>query len=126
MINTYLTNITPDSISGIIFAFEGLKDTVVLLNGPTGCKFYHSATSDNQMIRRQEFDPLNYPPIWYFGQPRVPCSFLDKRDYVYGSGEKIREGIEFLRSRLSFARLIVVNSPGAARSEEHTSELQSR
>lgn len=114
MINTYLTNITPDSISGIIFAFEGLKDTVVLLNGPTGCKFYHSATSDNQMIRRQEFDPLNYPPIWYFGQPRVPCSFLDKRDYVYGSGEKIREGIEFLRSRLSFARLIVVNSPGAA------------
>ena len=46
MTSTYLTNITPDSLSGLIFAFEGIHNTTVLLNGPSGCKFYHSATSE--------------------------------------------------------------------------------
>ncbi len=36
MTSTYLTNITPDSLSGLIFAFEGIHDTTVLLNGPGG------------------------------------------------------------------------------------------
>lgn len=110
----YLQNITPDSISGILFALEGLERTVVLLNGPTGCKFYHSATSDNQTIRQFEFDPLNYPEKWYFGQPRVPCTYLDSRDYIYGSREKLTEALEFLRENVSFDLLCVVNSPGAA------------
>ena len=70
--NTFLKNITPDSLSGIIFALEGVKRSLVILNGPTGCKFYNAATSDSQVIRQREFDPLNFPPVWYFGQPRVP------------------------------------------------------
>ena len=114
MTKSYLTNITPDSLSGLTFAFEGLHNTIVLLNGPTGCKFYHSATSDNQALRQEEFDPLNYPELWYFGQPRIPCTYLDKRDYVYGSRDKIIEALEFLTSHLSFDLLVVLNSPGAA------------
>ena len=70
--STYLNNITPDSLSGIIFALEGISRTAVLLNGPTGCKFYHSSVADNQTIKQFEFDPLNYPDKWYFGQPRLP------------------------------------------------------
>ncbi|MEE0741293.1 MAG: nitrogenase component 1 [Emergencia sp.] len=114
MTNTYLTNITPDSFSGLLFGFEGIKHTVVLMNGPTGCKFYHSATSDNQSLRQMEFDPLNYPELWYFGQPRIPCTYLDKRDYVYGSKEKLTEAIKFLQDTLRFDLLVIVNSPGAA------------
>ncbi|MBQ9827692.1 MAG: oxidoreductase, partial [Lachnospiraceae bacterium] len=93
MTEDYLKNIMPDSISGLIFAFEGIRDTAVLLNGPTGCKFYHSATSDNQVMRKFEYDPLNYPEELYFGQPRVPCTYLDKRDYVYGSEDKVKEAL---------------------------------
>lgn len=114
MTNPYLTSITPDSLSGLVFGFEGIKNTVVLMNGPTGCKFYHSATSDNQALRQEEFDPLNYPELWYFGQPRIPCTYLDKRDYVYGSKDKLIEAITFLKKNLSFDLLVILNSPGAA------------
>lgn len=112
--NTYLSSITPDSLSGILFAFEGITCTVVLLNGPTGCKFYHSSTADSQTIRLFEFDPLNYPEKWYFGQPRVPCTFLDSNDYIYGSKDKLEEALCFLRDNVAFDLLCIVNSPGAA------------
>ncbi|MDY2959788.1 MAG: nitrogenase component 1 [Hornefia sp.] len=110
----YLTSITPDSLSGLIFALEGIYDGVVLLNGPSGCKFYHSSLSDGQMIRSLDFDPLNYPEKWYFGQPHVPCTSIDNGDYVYGSEEKLRETLRFLRENVKFNVLFVVNSPGAA------------
>ena len=38
-------SISPDSITGMIFAMEGIRNAIVLLNGPMGCKFYHSTTS---------------------------------------------------------------------------------
>ena len=110
----YLNSITPDSISGIIFALEGIRRSVVLLNGPTGCKFYHSTTSDHQAIRPFESDPLSYPEKLYFGQPRVPCTYLDNGDYVYGSAEKLTEALTFLRDNIPFDLLAIVNSPGAA------------
>ncbi len=112
--NTFLKNITPDSLSGIIFALEGVKRSLVILNGPTGCKFYNAATSDSQVIRQREFDPLNFPPVWYFGQPRVPCTYLDNADYVYGSEEKLTEVLEYMRDNVSFDVVAIVNSPGAS------------
>ena len=38
-------SISPDSVTGMIFAMEGIRNVIVLLNGPMGCKFYHSTTS---------------------------------------------------------------------------------
>ena len=112
--NDYLSTLTPDSFSGMIFALEGVEHSVVLLNGPTGCKFYHSATSDNQTIKQFEFDPLNYSQKWYFGQPRVPCTYLDDGDYIYGSRDKLTEALEYLCESVPFELLGIVNSPGAA------------
>lgn len=114
MTERYLKNIMPDSLSGLIFAFEGIERGVTILNGPTGCKFYHSSISDSRMLRQEEFDPLNFPDLWYFGQPRVPCTYLDKRDYVYGSADKLTELISWLRAELKPTLLTVINSPGAA------------
>lgn len=110
----YLNSISPDSFTGALFALEGVARSVVLLNGPTGCKFYHSATSDSQTIRQFEFDPLNYPEKWYFGQPRIPCTYLDNGDYIYGGADKLTETLTFLRENVSFDLLCIVNSPGAA------------
>lgn len=110
----YLTSISPDSFSGALFAFEGVPRTTTLLNGPTGCKFFHSSISDNQLIRQSDFDPLQFPPTWYFGQPRVPCTFLDNADYVYGSADKLVPALEYLSAHVAFDLLAVVNSPGAA------------
>ncbi|MCL2336444.1 MAG: nitrogenase component 1 [Firmicutes bacterium] len=110
----YLTNITPDSFSGVIFALEGVSRSVLLLNGPTGCKFYHAAISDTQAIRRPAFDPPIYPEQWFFRQPRVPCTYLDSSDYIYGARDKLTEALNFLRANVSFDLLCIVNSPGAA------------
>jgi nitrogenase molybdenum-iron protein alpha/beta subunit len=109
----YSENITPDSLSGAIFAIEGIKDACVVLNGPTGCKFYHSAISDSQYVRSLSFDPLAYSGRFYFGQPRVPCTYLDGHDYVYGSGEKLSKILQSVIQK-NFKLIAVINSPGAA------------
>jgi nitrogenase molybdenum-iron protein alpha/beta subunit len=66
------------------------------------------------MIRQLEFDPLNYPEKWYFGQPRVPCTYIDSSDYVYGSRQKLIEALEYIRKNVKFDIAAIVNSPGAA------------
>lgn len=114
MTKSYLTNITADSFSGEVFAFEGIDNVITLVNGPTGCKFYHSATSQYQTIRQAEFDPLEFPEQWYFGQPRVPCTYLDTKDYVYGSEQKIIEAVTYFNEHLDYDLLCIVNSVGAA------------
>lgn len=107
-------NIWPDAFSGAIFALEGIKDAVVILNGPTGCKFYHSAISDYQYPRDLSYDPLNYPEIYYFGQPRVPATFLDGDDYVHGATIKLAKIMQRVASKPQYNLVAVVNSPGAA------------
>ena len=117
-------NITPDGITGMIFALEGIRRTVVLLNGPMGCRFYHSTTSQFLSIRPLLYLPsdsgdkvpvdYNYLNNWFFRQQRVPCTYLDGHDYVYGTAEKVREGILYMRDHIGFDVLAVVNSPGAS------------
>lgn len=114
MTESYLKNITPDSLSGLIFGFEGVRHTLTILNGPTGCKFYNSITVENQSTRKDDFDPLKFPEVWFFGQGRVPCTYLDKRDYVYGSEDKLSDAIKETLSRTKPELLVIVNSPGAA------------
>ncbi|WP_089612106.1 nitrogenase component 1 [Dehalobacterium formicoaceticum] len=109
----YSKNITPDSLSGIVFALEGINKSVVIINGPTGCKYYHSAISDSRFPRQTSFDPLNYPDKFYFKQPRVPCTYLDSYDYVYGSGEKLNDLLDYI-DKQDQDLVAIVNSPGAA------------
>lgn len=111
MKNTFI-NIRPDSFSGLLFGLEGLLGGKVLLNSPTGCKFYHSAVVDGNTMREVSFDPLKYPENFYFGQGPVPCTYLDQHDYIYGAEEKILALLEDIKTRdLDFIAL--VNSPGA-------------
>ncbi|MDR1177410.1 MAG: oxidoreductase, partial [Spirochaetaceae bacterium] len=65
----YTENIAPDSFTGALFALEGVRDGCTILNGPTGCKFYHSAISDSQFMRQAVYSPLEYAE-GFFGQPR--------------------------------------------------------
>ncbi|KPU43345.1 nitrogenase vanadium-iron protein alpha chain [Oxobacter pfennigii] len=109
----YSENISPDNLTGAVFAIEGIKDACVILNGPTGCKFYHSAVSDSQYLRSLSFDPLEYSEDFYFGQPRVPSTYLDSHDYVFGSGEKLTAILRSVTKK-NFKLIAVINSPGAA------------
>ena len=120
-----LKSISPDGITGAIFALEGMKDTVVLLNGPMGCRFYHSTTSQFLSIRplltlpageggaRMPVD-YNYLNDWFFRQERVPCTYLDGVDYVYGTADKVRDALTYIRDNVGLSLLAIVNSPGAS------------
>ena len=125
MTQTYMKNISPDSLTGMIFAMEGIKRSVVMLNGPMGCKFYHSATAEFLSVHPIPMLPpdengksipanASFMNSWFFRQYRVPCTYLDGYDYVYGSAEKLKEGLIYLKKSLDFDLLVIVNSPGAS------------
>ena len=92
----------------MIFALEGMKNAIVLLNGPMGCRFYHSTTSQFLSIRPLLYLPTedgkervrvdyNYLNDWFFRQERVPCTYLDGYDYVYSSRDKVSRALDFIR-----------------------------
>ena len=121
----------------MIFAMEGIKNTMVLLNGPMGCKFYHSTTSAHLMKRpdlrraagetagkgQVEYDVLNN---YFFRQPRVPSTYLDGCDYVYGTSEKVEAALRYFRENFSFDLMVVAASPGASLIGDELTELARR
>ena len=127
--------ITPDSMTGMVFAAEGIADTVTLINGPMGCKFYHSTTSGFLTVRPPLYLPVgsksgdaeNDDPAakkvpvsyqfldsWFFRQARVPCTWLDGDDYIYGTSDQVRGALRYLRDNVSLKLLVIVDSPGAS------------
>lgn len=126
-------NIMPDSVTGMVFAAEGIKNAVVLLNGPMGCKFYHSTTSQYLTVRpimylpseEGEKVPVDYNCLnsYFFRQPRVPSTYLDGYDYVYGTADKVKDALIFLRDSVDFELLVIINSPGASLIGDHLKDL---
>ena len=129
-----LKSISPDGITGMIFAMEGMKNSIVLLNGPMGCRFYHSTTSRFLSIRPLLMLPsedgdsrvpvdYNYLNDFFFRQDRVPCTYLDGYDYVYSTRDKVRRAMDFIRDNIDFDFLTIINSPGAALIGDNLLEL---
>lgn len=117
-------NIAADSLTGMIFAAEGIKNSIVLLNGPMGCKFYHSTTSRFLTVRPAAYItgkdgekmPVDYNFLnnYFFRQERVPCTYLDGYDYVFGTAQKVTEALLYLKENLEFDLITIINSPGAS------------
>ena len=105
--------IEPDALTGMILGAEGIPDMAVLLNGPTGCKFYHGHTAHLQRGGPEVPDPYLTLDPWFFGQPRVPCTYLDDEDYIFGAGQKLHEILPSLAARWD-GLILLVNAPGAA------------
>lgn len=105
--------ILPDAFTGAILAAEGVRDGVVLLNGPTGCKFHHGALTEALFPRAGSVDPLCSSELYYFGQPRVPCTYLQEEEYISGSASRLQEALRFVGGK-GHSLITVINSPGAA------------
>ncbi len=105
--------IRPDGFTGALMALEGIRDAAVILHGPTGCRGYHAALSEQWFPRDTRYEPLNYTDRFYFGQPRIPTTYLDGDDFVFGAGEKLTQAICAVLDR-NPALVAVVNAPGAA------------
>ncbi len=125
MTNASLKSISPDSITGMIFAIEGMKNAVVLLNGPMGCRFYHSTTSQYLSIRPTLYlpegedgkkAPIDFNSLneWFFRTERIPCTYLDGYDYVYSTKDKVSRAMAYIKENIDFDIIAIINSPGAA------------
>jgi len=114
MQNSLGTELRPDALTGAACAFEGIKGGVCLLNAPTGCKFYTSYVVDTQNSRNSSFDPLEYSERFYFGQPRVPSTYLDEEDYIYGTIKKVEEALRILDKKDGVKFIGIANSSGTS------------
>ncbi|MDD3397992.1 MAG: nitrogenase component 1 [Candidatus Methanomethylophilaceae archaeon] len=103
----------PDGLLGALFALEGVRNSVTILNGPTGCKYYPASLSDSMFQREISFNPLQHVTEFYFGQPRIPCTYMDSHDYIMGAEGKLHRIFRAVEERRPDF-IGVVNSPGAS------------
>jgi len=103
----------PDGFIGTLLAIEGIADARAILNGPNGCRGYPAYFSDRHYPRENSLDRRTFEELFYFGQPRIPCTYLDSDDYILGATEKLREILPLVAAK-GDAFLAIVNSPGAS------------
>jgi nitrogenase molybdenum-iron protein alpha/beta subunit len=102
-----------EGLLGSLFAVEGVKNSITILNGPTGCKFYPSSVSEAEHSRRGAFNPYLFSDEFFFCQPRIPCTYMDGDDLVMGTDEKLNRLYE--KAVAMHPDIIgMVNSPGGS------------
>ena len=114
----------PEGLMGAMLAFEGINDSMTILNGPTGCKYYPASASEAAYPQRksghQAFNPYRYSKEFFFSQPRIPCTFMDGNDYIMGTRGKLDRATDSVMT--GSPKIIgILNSPGAALTGEDLS-----
>ncbi|MCW4018759.1 MAG: nitrogenase component 1 [Candidatus Bathyarchaeota archaeon] len=101
----------PDSLSGIVAAFEGISDAYTMLNSPIGCK--HPLSYNVDVLGSHVNSEDNAYADFYFGQRRLPCTYTDEQDFVYGTEKKIARAIQLLDLK-AYGLIGVINHSGTA------------
>ena len=127
MTETYLRNITADYITGAVSACEGIKDSLVLINGPLGCKFYHGYAAGQSMVRPQELWRLRgelgikgamsdklLRSQYFAGSPEIPGSNLRYEDFIFGTAEQLARALNDIFSEHSYKFFSVIQAPGTS------------
>lgn len=111
---------SPDGFFGAAVAAEGITDACTVLNAPTGCKlnlgelckkwFGHGRPPADV----QSFLPdTRWATEFFFNQSRLPCTYLDDYDYVFGPAEKLTYVFPRVADH-GYSLIAVMNSPGAS------------
>ena len=102
-----------DAFFGTLLAIEGITDARAVMNGPNGCRGNPAYFSDRHFPRDNSLNRRSFEELFYFGQSRIPCTYLDSDDYIHGSTEKLREILPLIAEK-GDSFMAVVNSPGAS------------
>lgn len=102
-----------DGFFGTLLAIEGISDARAVMNGPTGCRGNPAYFSDRHFPRDNSLNRRSFEELFYFGQSRIPCTYLDSDDYIHGSTEKLREILPLIAEK-GDSFMAIVNSPGAS------------
>lgn len=107
----------PESFLGLLMGLEGVADGYTILHGPTGCKYYPASASEaayrcrtGSAVSRNVF---RFGDEYFFGQPRIPCTYLDMGKFVTGGADRLKDVYAKIRG-MSPSLISVVNSPGAS------------
>lgn len=127
MTERYLRNITPDYITGAVSACEGIRDSMVLINGPLGCKFYHGYAAGQAIIKEQNLwnlrgelrltnamDDKLLRSQYFAGTPQIPGSNLRYEDFVFGTREQLRRALNDIFAERRYALFSVIQAPGTS------------
>ena len=127
MTEQYLRNITPDYITGAVSACEGIKDSMVLINGPLGCKFFHGYASGQSVMKspelwglrgelrlRDAMDDHLVRSQYFAGTPQVPGTNLRYEDFIFGTVEQLRRALNDILAERSYSLITVIQAPGTS------------
>ena len=103
--------VKPDGFFGVTMAVEGIADSTVLMYGPDGCRKNLGALTMKVYPRRDRTVTMATP--YYRGGSRIPCTDLEPCDYIYGSYDRVRDALDYIRER-DPGFVAVVCSPGAS------------
>ncbi len=102
----------PDGLTGALMAAEGVSDMTVILHGPGGCRFRYMRLAEELYGRNRNGDEEKDVP-YYFGRPRMPCTYLDESEYIGGGYGRICDALRTVSEKES-GPIAVVCSPAAA------------
>ncbi len=107
----------PDCFLGSMMALEGVRDSMSIIHGPTGCKMYPADLSERLFVGRSDEIETRNPFLrgmkYFFYQPRLPCTLLDTKRVILGSSENLEDLYNIVREQ-NPKMIGILNSPGAA------------
>lgn len=101
------TPLPMDGLWGAVLAAESVVGCRAVLHGPGGCRSFLSSFSQDCLPREY---PMKEDPF-FFGSPRVPSTFLDENDYVYGANYKVTELLDIIDDA---EIVVVIPTPGTS------------
>ena len=105
--------IRPDGFTGALMAIEGISNARAVLHGPGGCRLCHMILSRKTFPRMESGGTTEYNIPYFFGQPRLPCTYLEETDYINGAYDIVVDALPFIESKKD-GMITIINSPGAA------------
>lgn len=117
MTRNYLVNynLSPDSLTGIVNAVSGVKDALVILNGPTGCRLSNAYFVSSQDVYKDYIaDPTDLNDDFFMRQLRIPSTALDEFDFIFSSEPKLLELLKKIGNNDFYKLVVIVNSSGTS------------
>lgn len=105
--------IRPDGFTGALMAVESIDDARAILHGPGGCRICHMILSRKVYPRMEEGGMSDYDLPYFYGQPRLPCTYLEEDDYINGAYSQISDALSVVSGK-NDKMMVIINSPGAA------------
>lgn len=102
-----------DGFFGALLEVEGFSDTRAVINGPNGCRGYPAFLSDRLLPRDTALNCRSFDELFFFGQSRIPCTYLDSNDYIAGSTAKLTAMLPLIDKK-GDTLIVIINSPGAS------------